>query len=102
MIVRKSTFFPLLCILSGGVSGCAAVDQSNGRTLEIFDRHDGIKNFAGNATASNIIIQTKNPWPKSSFSKKIIIYADRIKNQKDDGREQSKKNIYTEKNSSSR
>jgi len=104
MIVRKSSVFPLLCILSVGVSGCAADDPSNSRILEIFDRHDGVKTFSGNAAVSNVIIQTKNPWPKSSFSKKIYIYADRIKNQETEGQEQSKNNTSQEqsKNNTSR
>lgn len=63
-------FLPSLLAL-GTLAGCADADL-------YFDRRDTISLHAGDSVASNIIVQTVDPWPRSAGNRNIAANGDRM------------------------
>ena len=55
----------------GTLAGCADADF-------YFDRRDTISLHAGDAVASNIIVQTVDPWPRVAANRNIPANGDRM------------------------
>ncbi len=60
-----------LALLAGALAGCADADL-------YFDRRDTISLHAGDAVASNIIVQTVDPWPRAAGIRDIPANGDRM------------------------
>ena len=58
-------------IFAGTLAGCADADL-------YFDRRDTITLSAGDAVASNIIVQTVDPWPRAAGNRNIPGNGDRM------------------------
>lgn len=58
-------------LLAGALAGCADADL-------YFDRRDTIALHAGDAVASNIIVQTIDPWPRVAGDRNIPANGDRM------------------------
>lgn len=56
---------------AGLVAGCADTDL-------YLDRRDTVSLHAGDAVASNIIVQTADPWPRVAGNKNIAFDGDRM------------------------
>lgn len=58
-------------VFAGALAGCADADL-------YLDRRDTISLHAGDAVASNIIVQTVDPWPRSAGNRNIPGNGDRM------------------------
>lgn len=58
-------------VFAGTLAGCADADL-------YFDRRDTITLSAGDAVASNIIVQTVDPWPRTAGNRNIPGNGDRM------------------------
>jgi hypothetical protein len=58
-------------VLAGMVAGCAEPDL-------YLDRRDSLSLGAGDAVASNIIVQTVDPWPRAAGNRNIAFNGDRM------------------------
>ena len=58
-------------VLAGMVAGCAEPDF-------YLDRRDSLSLNAGDAVASNIIVQTIDPWPRAAGNRNIAFNGDRM------------------------
>jgi hypothetical protein len=63
-------FAPALFVL-GTLAGCADADL-------YFDRRDSISLHAGDSVASNIVVQTVDPWPRVAGNRNIHANGDRM------------------------
>jgi hypothetical protein len=67
---RLGRALPIL-LVAGTLAGCADTDL-------YLDRRDTISLSAGDAVASNIIVQTIDPWPRSAGNRNIPANGDRM------------------------
>jgi hypothetical protein len=67
---RGRWLLPALFAVSA-LAGCADADQ-------YLDRRDTISLHAGDSVASNIIVQTVDPWPRSAGNRNIQANGDRM------------------------
>lgn len=58
-------------LIAGMLAGCAEPDI-------YFDRRDSVSLHAGDAVASNIIVQTIDPWPRAAGNRNIVFNGDRM------------------------
>jgi hypothetical protein len=68
-IDRRCLAAALLCAAT--LAGCAEADL-------YLDRRDTITLHAGDAVASNIIVQSVDPWPRAAGSRDIAFNGDRM------------------------
>lgn len=68
---RASRWLLPALFAAGTLAGCADADF-------YFDRRDTISLHAGDAVASNIIVQTVDPWPRAAGNRNIPANGDRM------------------------
>ena len=67
---RRMRLAPAM-LIAGMLAGCAEPDI-------YFDRRDTLSLHAGDAVASNIIVQTIDPWPRAAGNRDIAFNGDRM------------------------
>jgi hypothetical protein len=68
---RRPRSFVAVVVFAGLVAGCAEPDF-------YLDRRDTLSLGAGDAVASNIIVQTVDPWPRAGANRNIAFNGDRM------------------------
>jgi hypothetical protein len=68
---RRLRWVAPVLVLAGMVAGCAEPDL-------YLDRRDSLSLGAGDAVASNIIVQTVDPWPRAAGNRNIAFNGDRM------------------------